>query len=67
MGILSGLSLGLLRVFSEVDHAPGKDGGGFIVTVILGYCRRSSRRLDQYAVRFWRSMALTSADSLPSR
>ncbi len=53
MGILSWIIFGLIAGILAKWIMPGKDGGGFIVTVILGDHRRRGRRLDQYPVWFW--------------
>ena len=52
MGILSWIIFGLIAGILAKWIMPGKDGGGFIVTIILGCSRR---RLDQYPVRLWQS------------
>ncbi len=52
MGILSSIIFGLIAGILAKWIMPGKDGGGFIVTVILGSSAPWSAA-DQYPVWFW--------------
>lgn len=51
MGIISWIILGLIVGILAKWFMPGKDGGGFFMTVILGDCRCVSRWLHQRILR----------------
>ncbi len=50
MGILSWIIFGLIAGILAKWIMPGKDGGGFFMTILLGI---RSRRMDQHAVWLW--------------
>ncbi len=53
MGILSWIIFGLIAGILAKWIMPGKDGGGFFMTILLGDSRCRSRRMDQHAVWLW--------------
>ncbi len=53
MGILSWIIFGLIAGILAKWIMPGKDGGGFFMTILLGIARACSRRMDQHTVWLW--------------
>ncbi len=53
MGILSWIIFGLIAGILAKWIMPGKDGGGFFMTILLVVSRCRSRRMDQHTVWLW--------------
>lgn len=55
MGILSWIIFGLIAGILAKWIMPGKDGGGFFMTISSGDRWCGSRRMDQYVLWLWQS------------